>query len=46
LVDAPTLLIGLVAALLLLRFKLNATWLIAAGAAAGWLCHALDIAVT
>lgn len=46
LIDAPTLMIGLVSALLLLRFKLNATWLIAAGAAAGWLCHALDLALT
>jgi chromate transporter len=34
-VDIPTILIGVVAALLLLRFKVNATWLIAASAAIG-----------
>jgi chromate transporter len=34
-VDIPTILIGVVAALLLLRFKVNATWLIAGGAAIG-----------
>ncbi len=35
LVDLPTLLIGVVALGLLLRYKINSTWLIAGGAAAG-----------
>lgn len=35
LVDAPTMLLGLVSAVLLIRFKLNSTWLIAAGALIG-----------
>jgi chromate transporter len=40
-VDLPTALAGLLAAVLLLRFKLNATWLIAGGAAFGLAAHAL-----
>jgi len=28
----------------LIRFKLNATWLVLAGAAAGWTLHALELA--
>ncbi|HEX4125348.1 MAG TPA: chromate efflux transporter [Tepidisphaeraceae bacterium] len=36
-VDWPTLLIAVLAAILLLRFRLNSAWLIAAGAAAGLL---------
>lgn len=41
LVDAPTLALALLGAVLLVRFKLNATWLILAGAAAGWGVHAV-----
>ena len=37
LVDLPTILIGLISLGLLLRFKLNSTWLIASGAVAGLL---------
>lgn len=37
LVDLPTVSIALAAALLLVRYKINATWLILASAAAGWL---------
>jgi hypothetical protein len=32
------------AAILLLRFKLNATWLVLGGAACGLVCHAIGIA--
>jgi chromate transporter len=41
LIDAPALAIAAVSAVLLIRFRLNSTWLILAGAAAGWLIHAL-----
>jgi chromate transporter len=37
LVDWVTILLGLAAAFLLLRFKLNSAWLVAAGALAGLL---------
>lgn len=37
LIDLPTILIGLITLGILLRFKLNSTWLIAGGAAAGLL---------
>jgi chromate transporter len=40
-VDLPTGLIALVGAILLLVFNLNSTWLVAGGAAAGWLVHEL-----
>lgn len=40
LVDLPSAALACVAALLLLRFKLNATWLVLGGGAAGWLIHA------
>lgn len=43
LVDAPTALLLLVAAVLLVRFKLNATWLVLGGAAAGYAVHALGL---
>jgi chromate transporter len=43
LVDALSLGLGLASAVLLLRFRTNATWLIAGGAAAGWLGHALGL---
>lgn len=41
LVDWPTVLIALIALVLLLRFKLNSTWLIAGGALAGLAISAL-----
>jgi chromate transporter len=41
LVDGWTWALGLVSALLLVRFKMNATWLILAGAALGILLHRL-----
>jgi chromate transporter len=43
-VDWPTALLGIAAALLLLRFKLNSTWLVLGGAACGLVCHAIGIA--
>lgn len=42
-VDAPTLVIALVGGLALVRYQVNATWLIAGGAAAGLVLHALGI---
>jgi chromate transporter len=39
-VDAPTIVIGAAGAFLLMRYGVNATWLILGGAAAGWLVHA------
>jgi chromate transporter len=39
LVDVPSALLALIAAVLLLRFRLNATWLVLGGAFAGWLLH-------
>jgi chromate transporter len=44
LIDVPTVVLAVVAAVLLVRFKLNATWLILGGAAAGWATHALRAA--
>jgi chromate transporter len=44
LVDLPTIALGLAAAALLIRFKVNSTWLIAGGAAAGIALHALGLA--
>jgi chromate transporter len=44
LIDAPSITLAVVAAVLLLRFKLNATWLVLGGAAAGWAIHALGLA--
>jgi chromate transporter len=43
-VDVPTAVLGLVAALLLLRFKLSSTWLVVGGAALGLGAHALGLA--
>lgn len=40
LVDGPTLVLGLASAALLVRFKLNSTWLVAGGAVAGLALHA------
>jgi chromate transporter len=39
LIDVPTIALAIAAAVALIRFKLNATWLVMAGAAAGWLLH-------
>ena len=39
-VDLPTAMLGVVSALLLLRFKLNSTWLVLGGAAVGLVVHA------
>jgi chromate transporter len=44
LVDVPTVVMAAVAAVLLVRFGLNATWLVLGGAASGWLVHLLGIA--
>jgi chromate transporter len=41
LVDWPTVGIALLSALLLIRLKLGSTWVIAMGATAGWVIHAL-----
>jgi chromate transporter len=43
-VDLPTALLGLMSAPLLLRFKVNATWLVLGGAAVGVGVHLLGIA--
>jgi chromate transporter len=44
LVDVPALAIFAISALLTLRFKINATWLVLGGAASGWSLHALGVA--
>ena len=44
LVDVPALLLGVVAGVLLFRFELNTTWLIAGGAATGYALHTLGAA--
>jgi chromate transporter len=44
LVDAVAVGLGLGAAAALLRFRVNATWLVLGGAAAGWIAHALGLA--
>jgi chromate transporter len=43
LVDVPTAVMAGVAAVLLVRYKLNATWIVLGGAASGWLVHLLGI---
>ncbi|MEO8900658.1 MAG: chromate efflux transporter [Polyangiaceae bacterium] len=43
LIDLPTVAFAIVAAVLLVKFKPNATWLILGGAGAGWLVHASRI---
>ncbi|HZL18822.1 MAG TPA: chromate efflux transporter [Polyangia bacterium] len=42
-VDLPTALLGLMSAALLLRFKVNATWLVMGGAAVGVAAHVFGI---
>jgi chromate transporter len=42
-VDVPTALLGLVAAVLLLRFKTNSTWIVFGGAVVGLAAHALGL---
>jgi chromate transporter len=44
LIDIATAVLAIASGLLLIRFKLNATWLVLAGAAAGWTLHALELA--
>lgn len=41
LTDIPAVILAVVSAILLVRFKLGSTWLILGGAAAGWAIHAL-----
>lgn len=43
LVDVPSTLLAVVAAVLLLRFRPNASWIVLGGAFAGWLLHVLGI---
>jgi chromate transporter len=43
LIDAPTVLLGLLGAALLIRFKVNSTWLILAGALSGLALHGLAL---
>jgi chromate transporter len=43
-VDAPTAALALLGALLLIRYKLNSTWLVLGGAAAGGLVHLAGLA--
>jgi chromate transporter len=43
-VDVPTIALGLAGAVILLRFRTNATWLVLAGAAAGGLIHLTGLA--
>ena len=44
LIDVPTIVLSAVAAVLLVRFELNATWLVLGGATAGWAIHAVGLA--
>jgi chromate transporter len=44
LIDLSTVLLAVAAAVLLVRFKVNATWLVLGGASAGWVVHALGLA--
>jgi chromate transporter len=44
LIDVPTLLLAALAAVSLIRFKPNATWLVLGGAAAGWALHVVGLA--
>lgn len=44
LVDIPTIALGVTGAVILFRYKVNSTWLVLGGAAAGWLVHAAGMA--
>ncbi|HEX9730527.1 MAG TPA: chromate transporter, partial [Thermoanaerobaculia bacterium] len=44
LIDAPTIVLAAAAAALLVRFNVNATWLVLGGAALGWTVQALGLA--
>jgi chromate transporter len=44
LIDIPTVVLAVVAAVLLVRYRLNATWLVLGGATSGWMVHALGLA--
>ena len=44
LVDAPTITIALLSAVLLVRFKLNPTWIVLGGAGFGFLAHGVGLA--
>jgi chromate transporter len=46
LVDATTVGVAVIAAVLLIRFKINATWLVAGGALVGLLAHVLHASVS
>jgi chromate transporter len=43
-IDLPTVLIAALSALVLVRFRVNATWLVLGGAALGWAAHTLHLA--
>jgi chromate transporter len=42
LIDGPTIALAAVSAALLVRFRLNATWLVLGGATVGWIVHAVS----
>lgn len=42
LVDVPTIFLASLAALLLLRYKVNSAWLVMAGGIVGWLLHSMQ----
>jgi len=44
LLDAVSVGSALLSALLLVRFRVNATWLVLGGAALGWVAHTLHLA--
>ncbi len=43
LIDMPAAILAALAAVLLVRFKVNTTWLVLGGASAGWIVHALHL---
>jgi chromate transporter len=42
--DVPTLMLGLLGTAVLIGWRLDATWILIAGAGAGWIVHSLGIA--